>query len=397
MEVLSYTTSGAGSPTMDVTIYMDVFRNKENIQVVASAVCTFEYDDGFLKYPPYYASFNLWKDDGFPNAGSWIITPEEANTWRASEEKSRTRTISITFDSHDDTTKARIGYNITVPSGQKALATPGGDNYVELKIPPYIAPTAPTWLNINPNPCLVNAKSLLTWGGAKAGSNGIVNYDVEVQALKTNGDWTEWERLSNAQAGTSYQNVAPANMNIKGQKPYIGIQYRFRVRTSDTQYAVSSWIYKTLDVSFGSPTAPTSYKLSSTRIKKRASVTVSWSGGSGGTGTISKYYVEVRTYNHITSKWSDWSQVYSGNLTSYTYSNANLKNNDLIQFRIRLSNSWGQYTSYLTTSSVTIKSNQMWIKINGTWKEGEVYIKVNDTWRSGTPYIKINNVWKESI
>ena len=33
MEVLSYTTSGADSPTMNVTIYMDVFRNKENISI----------------------------------------------------------------------------------------------------------------------------------------------------------------------------------------------------------------------------------------------------------------------------------------------------------------------------------------------------------------------------
>ncbi len=397
MEVLSYTTSGAGSPTMDVTIYMDVFRNKENVQVVASAVCTFEYDDGFLTYPPYYASFNLWKDNGFPSVSSWIVTPEEANTWRASEEKSRTRTISITFDSHDDTTKARIGYNITVPSGQIALATPGGDNYVELDIPPYVAPTAPTWVNINPNPCSVNEKSLLTWGGAKAGSNGIVNYDVEVQALKTNGDWTEWERLSNAQAGTSYQNIAPANMNIKGQKPYVGIQYRFRVRTSDTQYAVSPWTYKTLDVSFGSPTAPTSYQLSSSTIKKDGNVTVSWSGGSGGTGTISSYELQVRTYNHTTSTWSSWANIYSGSSTSYTYTAQNLTNGDLIQFRVRLKNSWEQYSSYLQTSSVTVRGNQMWIKVNNTWKEAEVYIKIDYTWREATPYIKVNNVWKESI
>lgn len=397
MEVLSYTTSGSGSPTMSVTIYMDVSRNKEIVTVEASAVCSFLYSDGFLTYPPYYASFNIWKDGEFPNAGAWIVSPEEANTWSASNEKTRTTTISISFDSHDSTSKVKIGYNISVPSGQVALATPGGDNYVELKIPPYVAPTAPTWINISPNPCSVKEQSLLTWGGAKAGSNGILHYDVEVQALQTNGDWTEWERLADAQSKTSYQNIAPINMNIKGQKPYIGIQYRFRVRSSDSYYAVSAWVYKILNVSFGSPTAPTSYQLSSSTIKKDGSVTVSWSGGSGGTGTISSYELQVRTYNHTTSAWSSWVNTYTGSSTSYTYKTKNLTNGDLIQFRVRLKNSWGQYSSYLQTSSVSIRGNQMWIKINGTWKEAETYIKINGVWKEATPYIRINGTWKESI
>ena len=395
MEVLSYTTSGSGSPTMDVTIYMDTFRERDKVSITASAVCSFRYSDGFLNYPPYYASFNIWTVGASQSA--WIVEPKQGgNQWRASDQMSRTvtMTMSVTTSSSAD---INVGYNIQVPDGQIALKTPDGDNYVKLSVPAFNAPTAPTWLNINPNPCLVNAKSLLTWGGAITGSLGILAYDVEFRASKPSGGWTDWGRLANAQTGTSFQNVEPINMDIYGQKPYIGIQYQFRVRASDGTYSTSDWIYKTLDISFGSPTAPTSYKLSSTRIKKGNPVTVSWSGGSGGTGTISKYYVEVRTYDHITSRWSNWSQVYSGNSTSYTYSNANLKNNDLIQFRIRLSNSWGQYTSYLTTSNVTIKSNQMWIKINGTWREGEVYIKVNGTWRSGAPYIKINNVWKESI
>lgn len=395
MEVLSYTTSGSGSPTMDVTIYMDTTRNRNIVSITASAVCSFRYSDGFLNYPPYYASFNMWTTGASQSA--WIVEPKDGgNQWRASDQMSKTITMTmdiVTSSSAD----INVGYNIQVPDGQIALRTPGGDNYVKLSVPKFIVPTAPTWLNISPNPCSVNAKSLLTWGGAKAGSMGTLFYDVEYRASKPGGGWTDWGRLAYAQTATSFQNVEPINMDIYGQKPYVGIQYQFRVRTSDGTYSTSDWIYKTLDVSFGSPTAPTSYRLSSTRIKKGASVTVSWSGGSGGTGTISKYYVEVRTYDHTTSKWSNWSQVYSGNSTSYTYSNANLKNNDLIQFRIRLSNSWGQYTSYLTTSNVTVKSNQMWIKVNGTWREGEVYIKVNGTWRSGTPYIKVNNVWKESV
>ena len=73
-----------------------------------------------------------------------------------------------------------------------------------------------------------------------------------------------------------------------------------------------------------------------------------------------------------------------------------LSNGDLIQFRIRVKNSWGQYSTYLTTSSVPVRGNQMWIKINGTWVEGDTYLKVNGAWVEATPYIKRNGVWYET-
>jgi hypothetical protein len=390
MEVLKYTTA---NPTMDVTIYIDTFRQGADIQVVANAVCSFRYTDGVLG-TGYYAYFNVWTPDTTGSATGEIKSSSE--TWRASAEMSRTTTVSYSINSQAN--NIRVYFNITGAPGQVSLVTPQDEYNILLDAPAFTAPSAPTWVNVTPNPCGIDGRPLITWGGAAAGSTGILLYDIEVQSSKSSGGWTDWVRLGNAQSPASYQDTIIRNKNIGGQTPYIGVQYKYRIRSSDGQYSNSSWIYSSiLNVSFGSPTAPTSYRLSSTRIKKGNPVTVSWSGGSGGTGTISGYYLEVRTYNHITATWSGWSQIYAGVSTSYTYSNASLKNNDLIQFRVRLRNSWGQYTSYLTTSNVTIKSNQMWIKINGTWREGEVYIKINGTWRSGAPYIKINGTWRESI
>lgn len=74
-----------------------------------------------------------------------------------------------------------------------------------------------------------------------------------------------------------------------------------------------------------------------------------------------------------------------------------LSNGDIIQFRVRIKNSYGQYSSYLTTTNVPVRGNQMWIKINGTWVEGDAYLKTNNTWVEATPYIKINGAWKETI
>ena len=92
--------------------------------------------------------------------------------------------------------------------------------------------------------------------------------------------------------------------------------------------------------------------------------------------------------------------MYNGTATSYNFVIANYyknaSNGDLLQFRIRTKNSWGQWSSYTTTSSITIRGNQMWIKINGSWKEGDTYLKVNGSWKEATPYIKINGSWKET-
>ena len=393
--VLSYTTSGDDSPTMDVQINIDTFREGADIKVVTSAICSFRYDDGFLRYPPYYASLNVWSSGASDT--QWILEPKDGgNSWYASQEKTRIIYSNLKFTSLSN--KIDVGFNITAAPGQTALATPGGDHYVtDISVPAFVAPTKPTWVNIKPSPCPVNQKAVITWGGATAGSTGGLFYDLEIRASKPGGGWTDWERLANAQSQTSYTIKEPMNLSISGQKPYLGIQYQFRVRSSDASYSTSDWVTKTLDVSFGNPTAPTSYKLDPTVIKKDGSVKVSWSGGSGGTGTISSYELQVRTYNHTTKVWSSWANTYVGGSTSYKYEAKNLTNGDLIQFRVRLKNSWGQYSSYLRTSSVTVRGNQMWIKINNTWKEAETYIKINGTWKEATPYIKINNTWKESI
>ena len=73
------------------------------------------------------------------------------------------------------------------------------------------------------------------------------------------------------------------------------------------------------------------------------------------------------------------------------------KNGNYLKANVYTNNSWGQQSSASNSVYTLVKGNQMWVKINGTWREGECYIKINGAWREGLPYIKINGTWKESI
>lgn len=204
--------------------------------------------------------------------------------------------------------------------------------------------------------------------------------------------------ISAAQNNTSYTGHMLSSYRINGHSTFVGVKYQWRVRSSDGSYATSSWVNSTqLGVGFGSPTAPTSSRWSTTTAKKGQSVTLSWSGASGGTSSIKSYGVSTRYYHAATNTWDSWSSESTTSSTSKSFTlSSSLKNNDRFQARIRTKNSWGQWSSYLTTGYVTIRGNQMWIKVNDSWKEGECYIKINGSWKEGTPYIKINGSWKES-
>lgn len=380
------------SPTSVTEVTFNTWRSGATAYIRAVVSVTLVYPSGFFNYDGEI-NFNMWCSGASTSAN----IKSYSDRWAVGTPRTRTRecTMSIT----NIGTSIEVGCNVTVPPGHSSIAMP--DQYRTLGIPSYNPPSAPTWSNITPNSCSINAAPLITWGGASAGSLGRLYYDVEVRSTKSSGGWTDWLRIANAQSPTSYQEIVLKNMNVYNQKPYVGVQYQYRIRSSDSSYATSGWITApTLNVGFGSPTPPTSCNFSDSSIKKDGSIKLTWSGASGGTGSITSYQLEYRYYNHKTSKWTSWTSIYSGASTSYTFTITKFisaaTNGDLIQFRILTKNSWGQSSTYLTTSSISVRGNQMWIKVNGTWKEGDTYLKVNNKWVEATPYIKINGVWKET-
>lgn len=384
--------NNTNSPTSRTEVTFNSWRDGATVYIRAVVSVTLVYSSGYFNYDGEI-NFNMWTGVSSTSAN----IKGYSDRWTKGSPRTRTRECTMSFTSTGNS--IQVGCNVTVPSGHVSIAMP--DQYLWIDFPSFNPPSTPTWSNINPNPCGINARPLITWGGASAGSLGRLYYDVEVRSTRESGGWTDWLRISSAQVNTSYQEIVISGMNVYNQKPYVGVKYQYRIRSSDGSYATSGWINTPeLSISFGSPTPPTTYTFSDKSIKKDGSIIITWSGATGGTGNISGYYLEYKIYNHKTSTWTNWTQIYAGATSSYTFSlpsvYPNATNGDLVQFRIRVKNSWNQYSTYLTTASLSVRGNQMWIKINGAWVEGDTYLKVNGAWVEATPYIKVNGVWYET-
>lgn len=385
------------SPTSTATIYMNTYRDGADTIIDATVVCTLTYSSGYIVYDGEI-NFNMWSGSVSTSAN----IKGYSDRWAKNTPRTRTRNCSLRVRNLAD--KISVGFNMTIPSSRPAdAAFRIADQGTVLNTASYVSPTSPTWANINPNPCGINQSPFIAWGGANAGSLGTLLYDVEVRCTKdkSGNSWTDWLRISSAQSATSYQELVLSYMNVYGVRPFVGIKYQYRVRSTDNYVSVSGWKETpVLNVSFAAPTAPTNYVLSGTTVKKNGNLRISWSGATGGDGSISSYKVSSRYFNHNTNLWTDWRQLYQGNNTSYSFNipdvYPNARNGDSIQLRISTINSWGQESSYLITMTIKIRGNQIWIKINGDWKEGDLFIKINGDWVEATPYIKVGGDWKES-
>lgn len=391
MEDITYTNTT--DPDMKIDINFSSSRNKDKVTVTAKIVEKFvnEYGYGWLGTGwtlTFYMTIGSQKNS---------VVIKDKNSWENSKEHSRTRYCSLTFTSTSNTATVKceilgtLGYTAgTMPSRSKTIS-----------ISSFSAPTAPTWISINPNPCNVNSRPIITWGGAKAGSMGVLQYDLQIRSTKPSGAWTDWVSLLAATSGTSYTNPVLNSMNISGQPVFYGVKYQYRVRSWDGTYTNSVWLNSSeLQVGFVAPSPPSSFTWGSTSVKKGDRFSVSWSGASGGSGSISKYQAQFLYYTKATGAWTNVGIIYTGSSASCSGSLAtlfpNAKNGDRITVRVQTYNSWGVWSTANDAPSLPIRANQIWIKINGAWVEGDCYIKSNGTWSEGMPYVKSNGAWKES-
>lgn len=378
-------------PEMRIDVDFSTKRSGKRVTITAKVTESFlppTYSETGLYYG-WTLTFNM-KSGSVSNS----VTIKNKNEWYAHDEMSRTKSCSITLST--TSSSASVTCSVTTSMSQYAAGTmPNQTKSVSL--PAYKAPTAPTTIRISPNPCAISAKPTVSWSGATAGSAGTLYYDLERRCTKENGSWTSWERVSSNTKSTSYTSPVLENLEVGGQYPFVGIQYQYRVRSTDNGTTTSSWkVSSNLSVSFTSPTPPSTITWNDSQIKDDI-LNISWSGASGGSGTIKQYQLDIRTYDHSTGEWSSWVTTYTGTSTSRDLTLlAGLGNSDQVQARIRTQNSWNQWSSYRTSSSYVIRTSQLWVKSNGVWTSGSVYIKVNGVWVEGMPYIKVNNVWYES-
>lgn len=388
-QTVYYNSPSGIHPTSRATITLSARREGVNIIVDANIEATLVYNDGYINYDGEI-NFNMWIGTNTASAN----IKGYSDRWAVGTPRTRTRHCSMTFPSLDD--NFPIGINMTTPSPNQSFNMAG--QTVNLTTDKFVKPTSPTWFNYTPRPCEINQAPLLTWGGAQVGSTGQISYDVVVRSSRPDGSWTDFILISAAQAPTSYQEVPLSQMNVLGQKPFVGVGYQYGIRSWDNGYSNSDAYFHPDPIYpvFNPPSKP-SVRLSSNTVKIRTgNITVSWSVSSLGSGSLSYYKVWHRV--KIKGTWSVWGLLYQGTNSSYTYPMShfpNASNGDEIQFKIGVANSWGLYTESSVTPSVVVRGNQMYVKINNLWKEGIPYVKVNNQWKEGVPYIKVGGQWRE--
>lgn len=397
MSTLIYSGTHGASPNMTYEIYYTATRNRNTITITFDITSVLN---------PYGALYNIGPVVFY---GGSVSGSTQANTtikayyndqWGPSSDGApRYRSCSFTVDTYSSNMDLYFRIDVGNISSPHALT----EQKVNVSIPAYNPPSAPTWTSISPNPCAITNKPVVSWGGASAGSSGQLLYDIEVRSTKSSGGWTDWLRIKNSCSGTSYTGTVLSGMNVNGQKPYVGVKYQYRIRSYGNLAGdsdVSAWkTTSELTVSFTAPTAPT-VKWNPTTVKKNKTTTLSWSGASGGSGSITNYKVVINlTEKNKTTILSTNTSTQSGTSMIVdvlkTFSTA--KNGNYLKATVYTNNSWGQQSSGSTPVYALVKGNQIWIKIGGSWKEGECYVKINGSWKEGLPYIKVNGSWKESV
>lgn len=398
MSTLIYSGTHGSSPRMTYQIYYTATRSGTNVKVTFDITTTLNRGGVIDTLGPvifYGGSYS-----GSTQA-STTIKNREGDQWgpAGNDGAPRYRSCSFTITTTDSNMNLYFRVDVGDLSSPHALS----EQRVNVSIPSYVAPTAPTWVNINPNPCNINSKPIISWGGAKAGSNGQLLYDIEVRSTKGDGNWTNWLRIVNSQSSTTYNETVLKNMNVYGQKPFVGVKYKYRIRSYDGETGdrgLSAWKESPeLTVSFTAPSAPT-VRWSASTVKRNKSTSVSWSGANGGSGTITNYTLVVSLVGANQStviSTKTYTQTSTSKIINVLSEFPSAKNGNYLKANVYTNNSWGQRSSASNSVYTLVKGNQMWVKINGTWREGECYIKINGAWREGLPYIKVNGTWKESI
>lgn len=397
MATLIYSGTHGSSPRMTYNIYYTATRNRNTITVTFDITSTLNQYGALYTIGPVVFYGGSYAGS---TQASTTIKERSGDQWgpAGSDGAPRYRSCSFTIDTLNSNMDLYFRIDVGDISSSHALS----EQRVNISIPSYNPPGAPTWANISPNPCNINSRPTITWGGATAGSSGQILYDVEVRSTKPSGGWTDWLRIANSITTTSYYEIYLANMDVYGQTAYVGVQYQYRIRVYDGiagDSGVSAWRETpVLSVDFTLPSAP-NVAWNTGTIKRKQGATVNWSGANGGSGTITNYllYLDLMpsTSGNIIKR-----QTYTLTGNSLYVDVPNLfpeaKNGNYIRATMYTNNSWGQQSSRSNYSFLLVKGNQVWIKINGSWKEGECYIKINGAWKEGVPYLKVNGNWKES-
>lgn len=232
------------------------------------------------------------------------IKANDNDTWEGTIP--RVKTVSVTCTS--TTGNATQGVNFKVISdGRMALTSSGiinNSSYTVLSSPLLItACGAPTACSLNPT--VSETTSVLSWSGAKAGTNNAISaYEIQYSESTNNSSWGNWI------TGTTVSSTATNGSYAVTASGTRGNYRRYQVRTRGAAGAsyYSGWKVSTNSVRKNTAPIKPSSVAASPAAYSTENITVAWSGASGGTSVIIGYQIASRTSTN-NSTWSSWTVI----------------------------------------------------------------------------------------
>lgn len=214
----------------------------------------------------------------------------------------RLRYVSVTCPSTTGNTEQGVRFRV-VSDGRLTLTSGVIDtsSYTVLSSPLLTtACGAPTSCSVSP--VLAEGGVTLSWSGASSGiSNTISSYEIQYSESTDNFTWGAWMPLTTVSTTATSGSVATSPPSTRGN------YRRFQVRTRGTAGAsyYSGWKVSTNSVRRNTaPKAPTT-AVASPAAYSDESITLTWSGASGGTSPVKGYQIARRTSTD-NSTWSAW-------------------------------------------------------------------------------------------
>lgn len=172
--------------------------------------------------------------------------------------------------------------------------------YVIVTYTPYTACGAPTACSVNAT--LAEGNVTLSWSGATNGTNNTISsYEIQYSESSDNTTWGSWNALTTVTTTATSGSVSVAPPSTRGY------YRRFQVRTRGTAGAsyYSGWKISTNSVRRNTVPNPPTTAIASPATYNDETVTLTWSGASGGTSAIKGYKISSRTSSD-NSSWSSW-------------------------------------------------------------------------------------------
>jgi hypothetical protein len=159
-----------------------------------------------------------------------------------------------------------------------------------------------------PTSCAVNitlseGNVTLSWSGAAGGTNNTISsYEIQYSDSTDNSTWGAWTALTTVTTTATSGSLSVAPPSTRGN------YRRFQVRTRGTAGAsyYSGWKVSTNSVRRNTIPNPPTTAVASPSNYSDETITLTWSGASGGTSAIKGYQIATRTSTD-NSTWSSWS------------------------------------------------------------------------------------------